>query len=410
MALNQNQFAQTPIQGMVDLQGFGSNVISVAVSDNQVLPLVAGQPVKIENSAGGVPKVVALTANTDIPAGFIGYNLKDINYPADARAEMAMSGSVMYMTAGAAIARWANVEIDYVNNRVITSAGVNPVAGFAFDKAAALGDLIRVYIVNPQLTGSSTIAQISGLQAALNAVQAPVLPYEAATAIATAGNGTLTAAGIVGKLITRTGPSGAFTDTLDTAVNIVAALNTYVAGSSFELKIKNNSLYNQTIQTAAGITLTGSVIIPPQSVGTYLVTITSPTAVAVAHIATTDKVNLPAAQFNTGTTTTTFAAGQLEGADYVVYTNTQATPGSIATRTATQMIAGIPNAYDGQAYILRVINGQGTGTLTMTAGTDVTLTGTATIAINTWRDYVVTITSVASHTLTIQNAGTGTFS
>lgn len=118
-------------------------------------------------------------------------------------------------------------------------------------------------------------------------------------------------------------------------------------------------------------------------------------------------VNKPA-QFATGTTTTTFAANQLTGAAVTVYTNTQGTPGSIATRTATQMFAEHTNAKVGDAYILRIINGQGTGTLTVTAGSGVTLTGTATIAINTWRDFVVTFTSATA--LVIQNAGTGTFS
>ncbi len=407
MALNQNQFAQTPIQGMIDLEGFGSNVTAFAVSSNQVAALVPGQAFKVEASAGGVPKIVSLSANSDIPAGFVGYNLKDQSYPALARVEGAMSGSVMYMTAGAAINRWANVEIVYTTNKVITSAGTNPVCGFAYDQAAADGDLIRVYIVNAQLTGSSTIAQVTGLQAALNAVQAPVLPYEASTAISTVGAGTITAAAIVGKLVTRSGSVAAYSDAFDTAVNIVAALNTYVAGSSFEIKIKNTTQYNETLTTATGLTLTGDMIIPPHSVGTYLVTITSPTAVAIRHVQTTPIAILPVAQFNTNTTTTTFAAGQLEGANYTVYTNTQGTPGSIATRTATQMIAGIPDAFDGQTYILRVINGQGTGTLTMTAGADVTLTGTATVAINSYRDFLVTITSVASHTLVMQNIGGG---
>lgn len=114
------------------------------------------------------------------------------------------------------------------------------------------------------------------------------------------------------------------------------------------------------------------------------------------------------AKFTTGTTTTTFAAGQLTGGATVNYTNTGATPGSIATRTATQMFADDPYARVGMSYILIVTNGQGTGTLTMTAGTGVTLTGTATVAINTTRTFVVTYTSATA--LVIQNIGTGTFS
>jgi len=114
------------------------------------------------------------------------------------------------------------------------------------------------------------------------------------------------------------------------------------------------------------------------------------------------------AKFTTGTTTTTFAAGQLTGAAHTVYTNTQGTPGSIATRTATEMFDETPNARVGQSYVLRIVNGQGTGTLTVTAGSGVTLTGTATVAINTWREFMVTFTSGTA--LVMQNIGTGTFS
>jgi hypothetical protein len=117
---------------------------------------------------------------------------------------------------------------------------------------------------------------------------------------------------------------------------------------------------------------------------------------------------LPPAKFSTGTTTTTFAAGQLTGAAVVVYTNTQGTPGSIATRTATEMFNDTVNARVGQTYIVRIVNGQGTGVLTVTAGLGVTLTGTATIAINSWREFAVTFTSATA--LVMQNVGTGTFS
>jgi hypothetical protein len=116
----------------------------------------------------------------------------------------------------------------------------------------------------------------------------------------------------------------------------------------------------------------------------------------------------PATKFTTGTTTTTFAAGQLTGANHVVYTNTQGTPGSIATRTATLMFGDDAAAVVGRVYTLRIVNGQGTGTLTVTAGDGVTLTGTATVALNTWREWSVTYTSATA--LVMQNIGTGTFS
>lgn len=146
-------------------------------------------------------------------------------------------------------------------------------------------------------------------------------------------------------------------------------------------------------------------IVPADKIAFYDVSTKQP---EVATIGAVLAAVSPAAKFSTGTTTTTFAAGQLTGADFTVYTNTQGTPGSIATRTATEMFGDDATAVVGRSYHLRIVNGQGTGTLTVTAGSGVTLTGTATVAANTWRDFVVTYTSATA--LTIQNVGVGTFS
>jgi hypothetical protein len=112
------------------------------------------------------------------------------------------------------------------------------------------------------------------------------------------------------------------------------------------------------------------------------------------------------AKFTTGTTTTTFTAGQLTGAQWVSYASTAATPGSIATRTAAEMFADDPYARVGGGYRLRVSNtASGAATMTITAGSNVTLTGTATVADATYRDFVVTYTSATA--LVIQNIGSG---
>lgn len=174
-ALNQNQFAQTPIQGQMDLEGFGSNVIAAQVDNAQATALVAGQAVKMATTAGGVPKVIGLAANTDQALGFIVYNLKDISYVANESVEMALFGSVMYMTAGGAITRGASVEVVQASSKVITTGGVNPVAGFALDKALADGDLIRVYIqapfaqVNSNLNNATKTITVSATLAEINA-------------------------------------------------------------------------------------------------------------------------------------------------------------------------------------------------------------------------------------------------
>lgn len=105
--------------------------------------------------------------------------------------------------------------------------------------------------------------------------------------------------------------------------------------------------------------------------------------------------------WSTGTTTTTFTAGQLGSGGVTVYTSTATTPGSIATRTAAQMINDMPNLQVGMTYILAVVNLSGSAnTMTITGGTGVTVTGTPTVAQNICRLYQVTINT--GTTLTLQ--------
>lgn len=89
------------------------------------------------------------------------------------------------------------------------------------------------------------------------------------TAITTAGAGTLTAAGLVGGLITRSGPTAAYIDTVATAAQIVAALPEFQSGASFPAQIKNSTAFTQTLATATGVTLNTIVDIPPFSTASY---------------------------------------------------------------------------------------------------------------------------------------------
>ena len=75
----------------------------------------------------------------------------------------------------------------------------------------------------------------------------------------------------------------------------------------------------------------------------------------------------------------------------------------------TQMyaIGVVPIA--GASYKLRVINASaGAFSWTMVTNTSWTLTGTMTVAQNTWRDFIITFTGAAAATL--QSVGTGTYS
>lgn len=91
--------------------------------------------------------------------------------------------------------------------------------------------------------------------------------------------------------------------------------------------------------------------------------------------------------------------------------NRTGSPGSGITETtptAAQIIAALPNtiAFDGTyQYKFRYINNAMGQTTTWTAGSGVTVTGTATIATNAWRDFLVTVDSPTAVTFT--NLGGG---
>ncbi len=168
-SLGPNMFNMVPVQGGLDLQ-FAGSVISAAVSNNQVAALVAGQAVKLDTTVvNGVPAVIALAADTDSPIGFVVRNLKDANFPADARIELALGGTIMWMTAGAAITRGAKLQTVIASNKVITNAGTNPVVGWALDAASGNGVIFRAFILTPSFQLGQVIADITGLQTALNA-------------------------------------------------------------------------------------------------------------------------------------------------------------------------------------------------------------------------------------------------
>lgn len=110
-------------------------------------------------------------------------------------------------------------------------------------------------------------------------------------------------------------------------------------------------------------------------------------------------------------TPATLTGAQMAGADVVVVQMTAALAGAgtLNTDTAANIYAAIPNPIIGASYILRIINSSsGNFAWTLTGGTGVTITGTATIAQNTTRDFVVTITSATA--VAIRTIGTGTFS
>ena len=198
MTQNSNQREQNSEQGQLDL-AINPAVMSAFIALTETETLVPGTPVKLADIAGGVPRLLVATADTDAIFGYLVRNFKDQSWVAGEHCEVAFAGSVMYMTAGAAIARGANVEYDVSAVKVITAAGVNPVTGIALDKATADGDLVRVLILVP--TGSEVVYAESVIDYSAGA---GALPLTARTiALTTGGAEALTLAdGVEGQRLT----------------------------------------------------------------------------------------------------------------------------------------------------------------------------------------------------------------
>jgi len=125
------------------------------------------------------------------------------------------------------------------------------------------------------------------------------------SSLTTVGSGTITAAQVVSGILNRTGPTGAFTDTTDTAANIIAALignynynTTSVAGVSsgngaqngttFRLSYINSVAFAMTLAAGTGVTLGANSAVAASSVKDYLVTVTNGTPQQVFAATTTN--------------------------------------------------------------------------------------------------------------------------
>lgn len=149
MALTMNQIRQIPIQGQLDMR-FNTQTVSGRIDTTSGGGLVAGQAVKMVDSASKVPSFVECAADTDDVYGFINYSIKDATFSVGESVEVsALFGNFMYMTASAAIARNAKVMIVVASKKVATATSGKTIIGRAYDKAAADGDLIRVTIELP---------------------------------------------------------------------------------------------------------------------------------------------------------------------------------------------------------------------------------------------------------------------
>ena len=247
------------------------------------------------------------------------------------------------------------------------------------------------------------------------------------TSITTVGNGTLTAAGMLGGVIARTGPTGNFTDTTDTAANIYAGLVSGIGGqiggnnlngNTFSVTIKNATQYVQTINAGTGVTFSASNIVAPFSAATYFGVVggtpASPT-ITFTHVSTVPIRVANSVGTPQSTALTTVGAGTITAGGIAGGTTTRSGPTAAftdTTDTAANIIAASENlgAGVGASMLYRYVNNSA-WPATLAGGSNVTLADT--VPANSWGLYQVTVSSAGNLTLSLIEKGyfpaTGTF-
>lgn len=243
---------------------------------------------------------------------------------------------------------------------------------------------------------ATTLQTTTGAIAALAATEgAPFV----VTNITTVGNGTLTAAGLVGGEIVRTGPVAAFSDATAAASAIIAALPGAIVSSSFNVLIKNATAFTQTLTAGANVTLPLTVIIPAFSIANYVGTVATATTVSFVHI---DTVSISVGANTTAPSVTainTVGAGLITAASFVggliQRTGSQSgTPFSDITDTATAIVAACANLVNkvGTGMLVEISNSTN-AIQTITGGAGVTISGVASIPPNTISQFLLTYTA-----------------
>lgn len=244
-------------------------------------------------------------------------------------------------------------------------------------------------------TAASTITMV-GIAIGSNLQTSPQIN----TAITTVGAGTLTAAGLVGGMITRSGSTAAYTDTTGIATDIIAALPNAAIGQSFRVQIKNTVPFAQTITGGTGVTVSGQSIIAPNSVGTYLITYTAASTITMVGISI---VPMTTSALEIVTTLSTVGAGTITAAGIAGgitnRTGSQSgTPFTDTTDTATNIIAAQPNANIGQSWEYTYQNTTN-AVATLTGGTGVTVSGITAVNAGYTSRYLVTYTAATTITM-----------
>ena len=225
-------------------------------------------------------------------------------------------------------------------------------------------------------------------------------PTPANNGVSVGSSTTLTAAYLIAGTITRSGPTGAFTDTLDTAANIIAALPTTMPTNyGWQILYRNTTVYAATIATASGITLTGIVVVPANSMWIGQAVMTSGSTVSVQGVGVAP---MTLGVLETNTNITTAGAGTLTAAGLAGGVITRSGPTAAFTDTTTTgtLLSGqLPNPMVGQGWEVSIINTVAFAQ-TFAAGSGITLSGlTGPVPGNSTSRWLITNTAANAFTM-----------
>lgn len=101
------------------------------------------------------------------------------------------------------------------------------------------------------------------------------------TAIAADSSQTLTAAAILGGVITHATHTASRTDTTDTAVNILAAMPDMDIGDTYVFKVASLAAFTIVVAGGSGVTASGNLTVAANGAKDFILTKTSATAMTL---------------------------------------------------------------------------------------------------------------------------------
>lgn len=236
------------------------------------------------------------------------------------------------------------------------------------------------------------------------------------TQITTIGNGVLTAAAIVGGQVARSGPTGPYSDTTDTAAAIVTAAGGFNLGEAIEVRFKNATTFPQTILGGTGVTMPAAgAVVPPLGAGSYFATMTGTAAAPTLTFTHEETVPIFSAAVITDEQTsalTTVGAGTILAASInggvVLRGGVQIAAFTDSFDTVANIIAGVSalTTIVGSAVEFLYVNNT-IFPATLSGVTNVTLSGITVVPANSWAKFLVTMS--AAGTVTVVGVEQGYF-